>query len=200
MGLPWHRLAWWAARGLPRLCPVSSSKSLMFIRTKLAAAVVLGALVTVNSLPIQDALNGGASSAKRSINLLGQVSALLTEDVTTSSSKLLKAREEVKGLQKQLADSAMKVAQAKELSDHTKADFDRYVGDHDACIMELQALGQAGLASLKKLRTIKSQLAQLAGIVAQPVDALLQVKAHRPHDKLVGKMSSFIDTLVTRIG
>ena len=80
------------------------------------------------------------------------------------------------------------------------------IGDHDACLLDLRALDTAGLISLEKLNKVKMSLAKLSAIPHKnssfSATTALQVdsKVHRPHDKLITKMSAYIENMVVKVG
>lgn len=176
-------------------------KCLVSMRTQfVVGSLVLLFLVAVNGVPVSDNAASMEAESKESSRLLSRVSDLLTEDALVASAKLANARAGVTDLEKRLTKASMGVAKSKQLLQTTKTKFDQFVGDHNSCLLDLQTLDQAGLVSLKRLGAIKSHLNKLTGIISNPANGLFKVETRRPRDKLASKLSTFIDTIVSRIG
>jgi len=177
----------------------------MFIHAKLALCFLIAVLLGGSSaLPLTN--TESTVKAEEAQRVLKQVSVFLKTDKTECKARLSTARKQVTALKEQLTQSSITRGDAKLRFDKTKTKFEKYIGDHDACLLDLRALDTAGLISLEKLNKVKMSLAKLSAIPHKnssfSATTALQVdsKVHRPHDKLITKMSAYIENMVVKVG
>lgn len=166
-------------------------------RGKLALCVsIVAFFALVTALPIEKA----PTTAVEAERLLQQVSGLLSADKSDAAVRLAKARKRAAALEERLTQASTKEGQTELRLAATKKKFEKYVGDHSSCLVDLKALDEASLISLKKLNQIKSTLVTLSETGVKPKQTTAtDVQVQRPHDKLVDKMSNYIDVMVSKV-